>query len=166
MGQAPSTEHRPHSAPYARRKSEGVQGTREMGIQHGCQTDGMDLALPDLAQVDLQAQKVVSVEIGRGRLGDQRRRKLVAWFHRRYHLGEVLMVRLDDLLEKARRNPGGLRFEELVWLLNHLGWSLARQNGSHQTFKKEGSPRLLTVQPGPNGKAMPYQVKQLLETVD
>ena len=76
------------------------------------------------------------------------------------------MVRRDDLLEKARRNPGGLRFEELLRLAESFGWKLARKGGtSHKTYKKEEEALLLTFQPGPNGKAHEYQVKQFLRTI-
>ena len=37
------------------------------------------------------------------------------------------MTRSDKLLETARNNPAGLRFDDFQTLLNRLGWTLDRQ---------------------------------------
>lgn len=76
------------------------------------------------------------------------------------------MSKCDDLLEKARNNPRGLRFQELCDLAVCLGWVFARQDGtSHRIYKKPGERRLMDFQEGPNGTAKPYQVRQLLNTI-
>lgn len=76
------------------------------------------------------------------------------------------MTKRETLLEKARQNPKGLRFDELILLTKYQGWvRVAGKDGSHQTFEKEGKTKHLTFQPAPDGKAHAYQVKQLLETI-
>lgn len=76
------------------------------------------------------------------------------------------MNRRENLLAKARANPKGLRFDELLRLASHLGWTHDRDKGSHQVWVKEGCRQIMTFQEGPDGKAKPYQVRQLLETVE
>lgn len=74
------------------------------------------------------------------------------------------MGRRDKLLEKAQRNPDGLRFGELETLMQGCDWILDRQRGSHRIWKSPKGARL-PVQEGKNGKAKGYQVKQFL-TID
>lgn len=76
------------------------------------------------------------------------------------------MPRREDLLAKARANPKGLRFSELLSLAESLGWQFNRGKGSHRIYIKEGSRSPMTFQEGPNGKAMPYQVRQLLDSIE
>lgn len=75
------------------------------------------------------------------------------------------MTRCADLLARARGNPASLRFSEACTLAECLGWVLARQRGSHRIFKRPGTMRLVNLQ-DVRGMAKPYQVRQLLETVD
>jgi len=76
------------------------------------------------------------------------------------------MTKKDTLLKKAQQNPGGLRFDELIRLAGILEWEKKPGGGtSHQSFKKKGESIILTFQPGPDGKAKAYQVKQLLGTI-
>jgi hypothetical protein len=75
------------------------------------------------------------------------------------------MTKRENLLEKARNNPKGLKFNEFQTLLGHQGWVLDRSEGDHFTYKKEGWPGVLTIQPWNNGMAAPYQVKMLLQTI-
>jgi HicA toxin of bacterial toxin-antitoxin, len=76
------------------------------------------------------------------------------------------MTKCEDLLKKARANPKGLRFTELLKLATCYGWSFDRQGGSHQIWVKEGYPRPMSFQEAGGGKAKPYQVKQLLDAID
>ena len=73
------------------------------------------------------------------------------------------MTRGDKLLETARNNPAGLRFDDFQTLLNRLGWTLDRQESSHQIWYSPKGSRL-PIQEGRSGKAKPYQVKQFLTT--
>lgn len=72
----------------------------------------------------------------------------------------------EKLLEKARANPGGLRFTELCDLAECYDWLFARQNGSHHVYKRAGIKQAMNFQEGRNGEAKSYQVKQLLDAID
>jgi predicted RNA binding protein YcfA (HicA-like mRNA interferase family) len=77
------------------------------------------------------------------------------------------MGKCDKLLEKARNNPAGLRFEEACKLAECFGFVFARQRGSsHCIYKAPGQMGLINVQEGENGKAKPYQVRQILKTIE
>ena len=71
------------------------------------------------------------------------------------------MTRSDKLLESARNNPAGLRFDDFKTLLHRLGWTPDRQEGSHLIWYSPKGSRL-PIQEGRSGKAKPYQVKQFL----
>jgi hypothetical protein len=44
---------------------------------------------------------------------------------------------------------------------------LDRQNGtSHRIYVREGNPRIMNFQAASGGKAKPYQVRQLLNSID
>lgn len=73
------------------------------------------------------------------------------------------------LLEKARRNPAGLRFDEALHLARQLGFSEPRIRGSHHVMAhpmaeriREIFPRPLNLQRAANGTAKGYQVRQML----
>ena len=53
-----------------------------------------------------------------------------------------------------------IAFADLCGLLAHLGFA-ERVRGSHHIFTREGVDEILNLQPGPGGKAKPYQVKQV-----
>lgn len=72
------------------------------------------------------------------------------------------MTRRNKLLWKALANPAGLRFEELCALAEQLGFVLDRTKGSHFIYKHKGLRRPLNFQ-NVDGKAKPFQVKQLLD---
>lgn len=67
----------------------------------------------------------------------------------------------DKILHRARNSPRSLRFEELCQLAECYGFRFARHEGSHRTYKRTGFPRTMNFQ-NDNGKAKPYQVRQLL----
>jgi uncharacterized protein (DUF58 family) len=67
-----------------------------------------------------------------------------------------------SLLEKARRAPGRLRFEEALRLARQLGFEKVRQGRHHRVFRF-GSGRLpLNLQEGPHARAKAYQVRAML----
>lgn len=74
------------------------------------------------------------------------------------------VTRTEKLLQKARENPSGLRFEEFETLLIRLGWEKDRQTGSHRIYIAPGGQRL-PIQPK-GSKAKGYQVRQFLEIHD
>ena len=75
------------------------------------------------------------------------------------------ITRCEDLLARARRSPGGLRFSELCRLAECFGWELVRQRGSHVIYKRRGTMQLMSFQ-NDRGRAKPYQVRQLLAAID
>lgn len=77
------------------------------------------------------------------------------------------------LLEKARRNPAGLRFDEALRLARQLGVSEPRIRGSHHVMThpiaervREIFPRPLNLQRAPDGAAKGYQVRQMLQIAE
>lgn len=77
------------------------------------------------------------------------------------------MAKCDKLLQKARNNPAGLRFTELVKLVECYGYSLDRQRGtSHGIYKAPGRIVFFVLQPTKGGKAKDYQVLQVLREID
>lgn len=71
----------------------------------------------------------------------------------------------QKLLERARTNPVGLRFRELVRLAECFGFTPHRQKGSHIVLVAEGVRRPLVVQ-DVGGHAKPYQVRELLKVIE
>jgi hypothetical protein len=70
------------------------------------------------------------------------------------------------LLEKARRSPHHLRFEEALRLTRQLGYEKVRQVGRHRVFRHArgaGPVHLLSLQEGARGMAKAYQVERLVE---
>lgn len=74
------------------------------------------------------------------------------------------LSKAQKLLEKARTSPANLRFDELLRLAKGNGWVLDRKRGSHFIYVHPAHGTL-AFQSGPNGKAMAYQVRLLLETI-
>jgi predicted RNA binding protein YcfA (HicA-like mRNA interferase family) len=71
-----------------------------------------------------------------------------------------------DLLDRARRNPAGLRFVEVCDLAECFGFEFKRQKGtSHRLYKKPGAMALMNFQAEKNGMAKDYQVRQLLREI-
>ena len=75
------------------------------------------------------------------------------------------MASKPKVLEKARRNPRGLRLGEFETLLQQCGWVFDHQTGSHRIWY---SPRWsrISIQPMKDGKAKGYQVRQFLTQYD
>ena len=53
-----------------------------------------------------------------------------------------------------------IEFDDLCHLLDRLGFG-KRTNGSHHIFSRKGIPEIINLQPRDDGKAKPYQVKQV-----
>lgn len=71
-----------------------------------------------------------------------------------------------DLYNEAKNNPAGLRFTELQKLCKCAGMWLDRTKGSHYIYKRENPSFMFSIQEMQDGKAKPYQVRQLLEFID
>jgi hypothetical protein len=71
------------------------------------------------------------------------------------------MTRRDKSLDSLLRGSAdaNIAFSEIVAILKMLGFQ-ERIRGSHHIFSREGVEEILNLQPK-NGKAKPYQVKQV-----
>jgi hypothetical protein len=70
------------------------------------------------------------------------------------------------LLNKARANPAGLRFSEVQRLCLMVGMTLDRVSGSHFIYKHKNPTFIQSLQKMKDGKAKPFQVRQLLDSID
>ena len=75
------------------------------------------------------------------------------------------MVKIQKLYEKAKTLPANLKFSELCQLAEKAGFEFRNQTGSHSVYKHPELKEMMNFQPDGN-KAKPYQVKQLLRTID
>ena len=78
---------------------------------------------------------------------------------------DVRPIRMNvdrELLEKARRTPATLRFEEVLRLTRQLGFAKVRHVRGHRIFRH---PRLsaFNLQETRDGRAKVWQVRRLLE---
>ena len=71
-----------------------------------------------------------------------------------------------DLYLKAKGNPKGLRFTELKTLCACIGMTYDRVKGSHFIYRMDDPFFLLSIQKMKDGKAKPYQVRQLLAYIE
>jgi hypothetical protein len=55
-----------------------------------------------------------------------------------------------------------VHFDDLCGLLTHLGFDLRVSASSHHIFTRKGVPDIINLQPGRDGKAKPYQVRQVM----
>ncbi len=74
------------------------------------------------------------------------------------------MSRKAKLLEKLRRSPNAVRFEEVRTLLEWYGLTLESARGSHYTYLPQGSLPLVVIRHTPHVKA--YIVKRVIEFID
>jgi len=74
-------------------------------------------------------------------------------------------VGVKETLEATRAGSRNLRFRELTRLVESLGFRLVRVNGSHHIFTHPSIRELVNLQ-DVDGKAKPYQVRQVLKLVD
>jgi hypothetical protein len=76
------------------------------------------------------------------------------------------MSSVEAIVAKMRRNPNDIRFRDLCIVCDHY-FGVARQSaGSHRIYRTpwQGDPRI-NIQDR-NGKAKPYQVRQVLKAID
>lgn len=55
------------------------------------------------------------------------------------------MAKIEKIIEKMQRQPNGIRPEEATMVLNHFGWWLERQSGSHMQFLND-TGNIVTIQ--------------------
>lgn len=73
------------------------------------------------------------------------------------------MTKFEKQLKDLKSSPQNVRFDDLVKICEHY-FGEARQKGtSHVVFKTPwpGDPRV-NIQKGKNGKAKPYQIRQVI----
>ena len=76
------------------------------------------------------------------------------------------MPKITDIVDDMKRNPKGIRFQDLCNVCDHY-FGEARQTGSsHRVYKTpwQGDPRV-NIQ-NDKGKAKAYQVKQVLKAIE
>ena len=69
------------------------------------------------------------------------------------------------ILAKVLSGSRNIRFADLCALLEALGFTRARTNGSHHIYAHPQVSALVNVQ-NVNGQAKPYQVKQVIEIME
>jgi hypothetical protein len=80
------------------------------------------------------------------------------------------MTKCEKLFQKAISSPNNLRIEEVCKLAECYGWVFQRQEGtSHGVYMHPAlgnTPGSLMNFQSKNGKAKPYQVRQLLNAIE
>ena len=76
------------------------------------------------------------------------------------------MANVEDMLVQMRRNPTGIRFDELCEICNYFFGEPRQTGSSHRVYKTpwQGDPRV-NIQ-NAKGMAKPYQVRQVLRAID
>ena len=69
------------------------------------------------------------------------------------------------LLRKLLAGSKNVRFSEVVACAEGFGFRLERVSGSHHIFVHPDVPELINLQ-DVKGKAKPYQIRQLLQTIE
>lgn len=59
-----------------------------------------------------------------------------------------------------------IAFADLCTMLSHFGFSVRKGASSHAIYTRENVVEILNLQPGANGAAKPYQVKQVREVLE
>ena len=72
--------------------------------------------------------------------------------------------RRDKLLARARRNPTGLRFSELVSLIEACGFTRRRIVGDHFVHGRDDVQEIINIQPE-GGRAKAYRVRQFVKLI-
>ncbi len=80
-------------------------------------------------------------------------------------LQRISVSKIDKLIQQALGAPQNLRFRELCTLCEYFGMELRKKKGSHRTYKRELAPVFTLSIQDDDGKAKPYQVRQLLDKV-
>jgi predicted RNA binding protein YcfA (HicA-like mRNA interferase family) len=60
------------------------------------------------------------------------------------------------------RSDRNFAFDDLCYILDRAGFQVRSGKGSHRIYYKDGVAEVINIQPR-NGKAKPYQVKQVRE---
>lgn len=76
------------------------------------------------------------------------------------------MVNRQRLLDKLLSGSKDITFREFVALLEGFGFRLDRMRGSHHVFVHPLIGEMLSIQPRKDGKAKPYQLRQVLKLVE
>ena len=73
---------------------------------------------------------------------------------------------IDRIVNRIRSNPADVRFTDLCKVCDYYFGEPRQKGGSHRIYKMpwEGDPRI-NIQEN-NGKAKPYQVRQVLQCID
>ncbi len=76
------------------------------------------------------------------------------------------MASIEDILAKMRRNPKGIRFNDLAKVCDHFFKKPRKSGTSHRVYKTPwpGDPRV-NIQ-NSRGKAKAYQVRQVLLAIE
>ena len=69
------------------------------------------------------------------------------------------------LIKKLLSGSKNVKFTEAVQCAELFGFTLSRISGSHHIFVHPDIPNLINLQ-NVNGKAKPYQIKQLLNLIE
>lgn len=77
------------------------------------------------------------------------------------------MVKKQKLYQKLVNNQKNIKFSQLITVVEAFGFVLDRIKGSHHTYKHlDIAEAFLQLQPGKNGDAKPYQIKQFLSLIE
>lgn len=77
------------------------------------------------------------------------------------------MVKKQKLYQRILNNQKNVKFNQLITVVEAFGFVLDRIKGSHHTYKHADiDEAFLQLQPGKNGEAKPYQIKQFLSLVE
>ena len=76
------------------------------------------------------------------------------------------MANVEDTLVQMRRNPRGIRFNELRRICNYFFGEPRQTGSSHRVYKTpwQGDPRVNSQ--NAKGMAKPYQVRLVLRAID
>lgn len=76
------------------------------------------------------------------------------------------MASVADILDHMKRNPTGVRFNDLCKVCDYYFGEPRQRGGSHRIYKTPwpGDPRV-NIQDD-QGKAKPYQVRQVLKAIE
>ena len=76
------------------------------------------------------------------------------------------MASVEDILTHMRRNPRGIRFNDLCKVCDHYFGESRQKGSSHRVYKTpwQGDPRV-NIQ-NDKGKAKAYQVRQVLKAIN
>ncbi len=75
------------------------------------------------------------------------------------------MANIEDTLVDMKRNPRGIRFDELCKICHYFFGEPRQRGSSHRVYKTpwQGDPRI-NIQ-NAKGMAKPYQVRQVLRAI-